>query len=519
MLVRRRCMAASLRTAKRGMSLPIAVIVIVGLWSSAVFAAVVLGGRLKETPDSAPLIPVTGLGTYDHGSVLVAKAARPSVVFIEVEGSPRDDRPVQGDPGSGLPEPWRRFFGPGLPFPEMPQPVPPGVPMGQGSGVVIDPGGYILTNNHVVGNASRVTVYLPNGESYPAEVVGTDKLTDLAVIKVDAQAPLSAAKLGDASQCEPGSWVMAVGFPFGVRLTGGHTSLESTVTVGVISARGRQLRSDIPGRPFRDLMQTDAPINPGNSGGPLLNNRAEVIGINQAILTGGLGGGNIGVGFAIPVDARTTEIIDALKRGKPVVRGQIGVAVEDLTSALKSVYGADRGVFVNEVQPDGPAARAGMKGEDMITDYRGENVTSSDQLVSLVTATKPGSTVDVEVIRDGKPMKLKVTVSALSSQVAERQEPRREHGRLGLSVADLRPDEVREVGLAGVRVVAVDPRGDGARAGIQPGDVVVSLNRRDTHDTYAFERAVAGLKEGEAVVVRVWRSGHMFTAQIDRLSR
>lgn len=305
--------------------------------------------------------------------------------------------------------------------------------VGQGSGVVIDPDGYIVTNNHVVGNAVHIRVHLPSGETYPAEVVGTDKISDLAVIKIDPDEPLVAAKLGDSDAAKVGSWGMAIGYPFGARGSIGYGGgsgrfdeplrYEPTVTVGVISALERQIESDIPGRPFRHLIQTDAPINPGSSGGPLLNVRGEVMGINQAIFTNPFGGGNIGVGFAIPIDSRNKEIIDSLKRSEVVVRGQLGVEILPVTRTINKIYEADHGVFVGDVSPDSPAARGGLKGEDIVLEYDGKKVTSVDEFVGWVQRTRPGSTAKVELLRDGKPVTLKVTVAALAMDTAE-QRPR-----------------------------------------------------------------------------------------------
>ncbi len=449
----------------------------------------------------------------------MSETVKPAVVFIEVEQKTKREETAEG-PEMEIPDPLRDFFGREFPFPR-PQ-VPPGPSMGQGSGVVIDPAGYILTNNHVVGSAAKVTVHLANGESYPAEVTGTDAISDLAVIKIEPKSHLIAAKLGNADTCKPGSWAMAIGFPFGGQRFGGRFDealrFEPTVTVGVISATNRQLESDIPGRPFRNLIQTDAPINPGSSGGPLVNSRAEVIGINQAIFTSGPVGGNIGVGFAIPIDENTKAIIESLKGGEPVVRGQLGVLVSPLTPTLKSVYGADEGVFVEEVQPDTPAAKGGVKAEDVILRYNGKPVASVDQFVTAVQNTKPGKTIEVQVLRDGKKQDLKVTVEALSLEQARKEPTKAEGGKLGLSLESLPADRASEIGLAGgVIVRSVSPMGAAARAGVQQGDVIVKINRQQITDVASFKAAESGLKKGDPVAIRIWRGDRMFTAQIERL--
>jgi len=449
----------------------------------------------------------------------MADEVKPAVVFIEVEQKPRASEQEEEPNIEGMPD-LRDFFGPGLPMPRMPRPRGP--EGGQGSGVIIDPSGFVLTNNHVAGNAEKITVHLSSGEAYPAKLVGSDQLTDLAVIKIETDRALPVAKLGNAGNLKVGSWAMAIGFPFGGQRYGGRFDealrYEPTVTVGVISATERQLESDMPGRPFRNLIQTDAPINPGSSGGPLLNIRAEVIGINQAIFTSGPVGGNIGVGFAIPIDANTRSVIESLKGGEPVVRGQLGVAVSALTPALKSVYGGDQGVFVEEVQEGTPAARAGVKSEDIISRYDGKDVTSVDQFVSAVQNTKPGKSVEMQVLRDGKPQALQVTVEALSLEAGKKREARAEGGKLGLTVETVPADKASDLGIAGGVVVrSVKPRGEAARAGIQPGDVIVKINRQAVEDVASYQQAVGELKQGEPVVIRVWRNDRVFTAQIERL--
>ncbi len=447
----------------------------------------------------------------------MADQVRPAVVFIEVEQKPQPEDMTNNE---DVPDPLRDFFGRDFPMPQ--QPRPRGPEGGQGSGVIISSDGYILTNNHVAGNAEKITVHLSSGETYQAKLSGADPLTDLAVVKIEPKRALPVAKLGNAADLRVGSWAMAVGFPFGgMRFSGRFDEAlhyEPTVTVGVISATERQLESEIPGRPFRDLIQTDAPINPGSSGGPLVNIRAEVIGINQAIFTSGPVGGNIGVGFAIPIDSNTKSVIESLKGGEPVVRGQLGVLVEPLTPALKSDYGADHGVFVNEVQPDSPAARAGLKNEDVIIAFGGERIDSVDQFVSAVQSTKPGTTVEMQVLREGKKATLKVTVEALSLQASKKPQARAEGGKLGLTVQNLPAERASELGLAGGVVVReVNPRGEAARAGIQPGDVIVKIKRRSVTDVESYQAALDTLKKGDSVTIRIWRADRMLTAQIEHL--
>jgi len=475
----------------------------------------------RDQVEAAPPPEMGTLEAVQSGFNWMADQAEPAVVFIEVENEVAKNEAGDSGPEMQIPDPLRDWFGRDFPMPRTPE-APRGPSMGQGSGVVIDPAGYILTNNHVVGSAAKVTVHFADGESYPAEVKGTDQLTDLAVIKIDAKRPLIAAKLGNADQCRVGSWVMAIGFPFGGHGSGGvfdeALRFQPTVTVGVISATERQLQSDLPGRPYRDLIQTDAPINPGNSGGPLVNIRAEVIGINQAIFTSGFAGGNIGVGFAIPINENTKSVIESLKGGEPVVRGQLGISVAPLTEALKTVYKADHGVFVEEVRPDSPAERGGLEPEDVIVSYHGEKVTSVEQFVTLVQETKPGTARSIDVIRDGKDEHLKVTVEALTLEAAQVTPPRAQGGKLGLTVENVPDARLEEAGLeGGVLVRGVKPMGPASRAGVQAGDIIVKINRVVIKDVDGYQKAVGNLVVGEPVVMRIWRDGRLRTAQIERL--
>jgi serine protease Do len=491
-------------------------------------AAATWTGRTSQTAaEAAPPADLAVLEALQAGLNWMADEVKPAVVFIEVEQSARKDDVVTEE--YDIPERFRDFFGPGFPFPGPGRPPsgPQEPAMGQGSGVVIDPEGYILTNNHVVGSADKVTVHFPDGEAHPAEVVGADALSDLAVIKIESDRKLKAAKLGNADLSKVGSWVMAIGYPFGAArsstsgIVGGRFDsalrFEPTVTVGVISAKDRQLQSDIPGRPYRDLIQTDAPINPGSSGGPLVNIKAEVVGINQAIFTSPIGG-NIGVGFAVPIDENTKSVIEALKGGEPVVRGQLGVLVSPLTPTLKSVYEAEHGVFVEEVLPDTAASRGGLQAEDVILRYGGEKMTSVDQFVNAVLHTRPGKTVAVDVLRDGEAVSLEVTVETLSLEPVESKPKRAEGGRLGLTVETVPAGRAKEMGIAGgVLVRAVSPGGQGARAGMQSGDVIFRINRQEITDVAAYQSVVGELKKGDAVVIRAWRGDRKFTAQIERL--
>ena len=336
----------------------------------------------------------------------IAEAQTPVVVNIRTE-TRQQTRDLTEFFGRDRLFDW--FFG----FPEIPQAPGGGVSEGAGSGFVIGEDGVILTNNHVVAGASRITVgfYAREDEEYTARVIGRDPLTDSALIqlteKPDGKLPV--ATLGNSGAVKPGDWVMAIGNPF---------NLAHTVTVGVISATGRPFPVS-EGR-WEDVLQTDAAINPGNSGGPLLNLRGEVIGINTAILSRGPVAGNVGVGFAVPIDT-VRELLPELRKGT-ITRGRIGVQVTSVTKALAKPLGLDapRGALVRMVERGGPAAAAGLAAGDVIVSFNGKPIEESDDLSAAVSRTKPGTSVPVEAVRGGKRQTFTVAVGALESD-PERQ--------------------------------------------------------------------------------------------------
>ncbi|NIM05215.1 MAG: PDZ domain-containing protein [Armatimonadetes bacterium] len=433
----------------------------------------------------------------------VAKEVTPAVVHIRVETQPK-------------PSEEEDFFAPFRPF--MPQ-VPRRRPMprqGTGSGVIIDSAGYVLTNVHVVSEAARITVVTAGEQEYKGEVVGTDPETDLAIVNIDSDEPLASARLGNADNSEVGSFVMAIGSPFG---------LEATVTTGVISAKGRTLRRrESPYSPFRDLLQTDASINQGNSGGPLVNLKGEVIGINQAIMSPGPGTGNVGIGFAIPINSQTQAIIAALKRGESFVRGRLGVYLRDMERGLAEIYGVKQGAFVEQVIPDTPASEAGIQEEDIIIGYDGQPIETSDQLVSAVQRTRPGTEVTIRLIRDNKEKRVVVAIGKKTKEVTAAktgpEEPTK--GRLGLWVSELTPETASSLGVEpdtkGVVVKNMDPVGDAARAGIRPGDIIVKVNLTPVRNLKDYTRAVAKLKVGRPATVRYHRGDQIRTAVIEEVT-
>ncbi|HUZ46634.1 MAG TPA: Do family serine endopeptidase [Terriglobia bacterium] len=387
-----------------------------------------------------------------------------------------------------------------------------------GSGIILDPKGYVLTNYHVIMQShsdkpvDRIEVYLQGDSAtkYRARVVGTDKWTDLAVIKIDAGRPLRAAHFGDSSAVRVGDWVLAVGSPFG---------LDSTVTAGIISAKGRDIQPGMEGQ-FKRFIQTDAAINPGNSGGPLVNLAGQVIGINTAIATNQ--GSNDGIGFAIPSDT-ALKVYNAIVTTGEVSRGAIGVTfLSQNNPALLRSFGADHGVVVNSVERGSPADRAGLKMGDVILAINGRPIHSGDELVQLVSNCKIGSELKMELLRNGKSLSTSVEVGdrnaiiaqqrAQSSPKASPGSPEQAGGVLGMNVRDLTPDQGGNLQQAlhlgkrqGILVAQVVPEGFAAEVGVTSGDVVLAINHRPVASVDDFSRLQAALKSGDDVLLLIAR--------------
>ncbi len=421
----------------------------------------------------------------------LAEAARPGVVNIRTVRTMQGGGPVFkhffGGP-FGDKNPFEDFFGqrPEGPQPEFKQ-------QSLGSGFILDREGHVVTNNHVVENADKIKVKLANGKEFDATVVGRDPNTDLALIKIKGSNGLTPLPLGDSDELRVGSWVLAIGSPFG---------LEQTVTTGIVSAKGRVIGAG----PYDDFIQTDASINPGNSGGPLLNMKGEVIGINTAIFSSG--GGNVGVGFAIPMKM-ANGIIAQLKEEGKVTRGWLGVAIQNLTPELAEYYGAkeDKGALVAQVFDGDPAEKAGIKKGDIITSVDGKRVTSSRELSQEIANSKVGEKVSVTLLRDGREKTLEVELAkrndsrlALSDQSGDNGE---ESGDLGLRLSEVTPDAARRLGLEnnekGVVVMGVDPDSKGAKAGIEPGDLIKEINREPIKSLKDYRTQMAEVHSGDQV--------------------
>ncbi len=363
--------------------------------------------------------------------------------------------------------------------------------MGQGSGFIIDAAGYIVTNNHVVGEAVSVKVELADGRELTARVVGTDTQTDLAVLKVDAGAPLPALTWGDSDTLRVGDWVVAMGNPFG---------LGGTVTAGIVSARGRQIGAG----PYDDFIQTDAPINPGNSGGPLFNGNGEVVGINTAIYAPA--GGNVGIGFAVPA-RMARHVITDLQRDGQVARGWLGVSMQpvdaDLAAALR--LPDTHGVLVAGVEPNSPAARAGLRAGDVVVAMEGKAIATPRDLAIAVAEAAPASSATLAVLRDGQRVDQVVTLG-------QREAPQREAragttaprpGSLGLRLAP------RKGGEGGVEVASVEPGSIAAQRGMQAGDVILRAGDRDVRGPEDVTSAVTAARAAgrPAIALQITREG------------
>ncbi|WP_207539531.1 Do family serine endopeptidase [Sabulicella rubraurantiaca] len=386
--------------------------------------------------------------------------------------------------GSPLEEFFRRFGGGGrgrgLGGPQ------PRQPMGQGSGFIIDPSGFVVTNNHVIGNAERVTVELADGRELPARVVGSDPQTDVALLRIEAGGALPTVSWGDSDQLRVGDPVLAMGNPFG---------LGGTATSGIVSARGRQIGAG----PYDDFIQTDASINPGNSGGPLFNARGEVVGVNTAIFSPS--GGNIGIGFAIPSQLARRVVEDLRDDGK-VERGWLGVSLQPLDRELAQALGVEEGgALLASVEPGSPADRAGLKAGDVVTQAGDRPVRGPRDLSGAVATARPGSSLNLTVIRDGQRREQQVSLGTPPDrrEVAARggqQQPREQStGALGLALGP------RQGGGEGASVMRVAPDSAAAERGLQPGDVILRVGNQEIKGPGDFVAAIEAARQAGRPVV------------------
>ncbi|MEW5862646.1 MAG: DegQ family serine endoprotease [Pseudomonadota bacterium] len=411
----------------------------------------------------------------------IVQAESPAVVNIRVQAKAAREMPFPfgGDPFFEF---FRRFQ---IPQPNIPR-------QGVGSGFIVSADGVVLTNAHVVEGADSVIVKLSDRREFKAKVIGTDEQTDIAVLKIDAK-NLPVVRIGSSKSVRVGDWVLAIGSPFG---------FENTVTAGIVSATSRAL----PDGTYVPFIQTDAAVNPGNSGGPLFNLKGEVIGINSQIYS--RTGGYQGLAFAIPIDV-AMKVKDQLLTTGRVERGRIGVTIQEVTQALAKSFGLDapRGALVTSVEKDGPAAKAGIEPGDVILGVNGQPVEISSALPPLIADIKPGQTARLEIWRDGTKRTVTVTVGRLESARAGKPETGAspEGGRLGLAVRPLTREEQRAIGTTGLLVEGVS--GPAAEAGVQEGDIILSVNGVPVKDVAQLRNLVAGkshvalrVRRGEAIL-------------------
>ncbi len=478
----------------------------------ALVAAVGLGGAVWQGvvgQDSTSMDEPNGLAKAESLSRAFRAAAKrviPTVVKITSTTNPRTigpgdtpaENPFKGTPFEGYFDdgdlPDFRFFG------QLPK------RRGLGSGVIIDPKGIILTNNHVVAGADKVLVELADGREFEATEIKTDELTDLAVLRIDVKERLPAATLGDSKSLEIGDWVLAIGNPFG---------MDHTVSAGIISGKGRSLGSSLRAGKRAEFLQTDAAINPGNSGGPLVNLRGEVIGINTAIASNT--GGYQGIGFAVPSD-RAKWVASQLINNGSVRRAYMGVRIAKTNSPLGRRLGVARvqGVLVASVYEESPAASAGLRVGDVVVAFAGQPARNPGELQAIVERSPLASRQKVDVVRDGKRITLQVVLKSLPDDLGVASIPARIRGggdssafvsrELGLEVSELTEEQTRQFGLqgaSGVMITDVAPRGIAFMSGIRRGMLIVEVERKPIKSVAQFEAALKGRSLGDGLLLKI----------------
>lgn len=451
-------------------------------------AMVTLGLSGFAGPQSAIAAWGDSVNSIPGNFTQLAAEARPGVVNIRTVKTVRDrGRVFQhffGQPFQGQDPFWDFFRGsPGREFKQR----------SLGSGFIIDHHGYIVTNNHVIKNADQIKVKLANEKEFNAEVVGRDSKTDLALIKINASEDLTPLKLGNSEKLEVGSWVVAIGSPFG---------LEQTVTAGIVSAKGRIIGSG----PYDDFIQTDASINPGNSGGPLLNMKGEVVGINTAIVASGQG-----IGFAIPINM-AEGIINQLKDNGEVTRGWLGVAIQDLTPELAEYYGLKnkKGVLVTHVYEDDPADKGGIRPHDIIVSVGDQRVTTTRELSSAIAASLIGKTTSITILRNGIEKAVYVKLKKRDDAVLQAAADNTGTNELGLILSELTPEMANRLDFSedeqGILVTQVKNASKADKAGIRQGDLIKEVNHKKVSTLKAYSRQLSKIKRGEPVSFLIKRT-------------
>jgi serine protease Do len=438
-----------------------------------------------EAPHSLRAMPDFAALAERHGPAVVNISV---TRMVAAEGESREMPQFGSD--SPYNEFFRRFEIP-VPRSKMPQ-------RGLGSGFIVSPDGLILTNAHVVAEASEVTVKLTDKREFRAKIVGVDPQTDVAVLRIEAK-DLPTVRLGNAKDVRVGEWVVAIGSPFG---------FENTVTAGIVSATARAL----PDGTYVPFIQTDVAVNPGNSGGPLFNLKGEVIGINAQIYSGT--GGYQGLSFAIPVDV-AGKVMDQLVQHGKVTRGRIGVTIQEINQSLAESFGMKKpaGALVSAVDKDGPAAKAGIETGDVILKVDGRTLASSHELPVAISDIKPGATAKIEVWRKGAAREFTVTVDELqSAKTAKAPTDGKTQGRLGVAVRELTPDEQRRAGVdAGVLVE--NAGGAAAKAGVRPGDIILSVNNAPVKDVEQLRGLIT--KAGKSVALLMQRDNNKIFVPVE----
>ncbi len=512
----------------------------------AIVSAAIIGGsfaahgvrgqeRTSDSTDATPL-KVANSPIEPNAFVKIAKGVGPAVVNINTQTLPKavdnknrrlnphnrvqpnpqnpgdddeDQGQGQGQGDNNFQDFFNRFFGGQAPDQD-------GGDDGQvreslGSGFIVDSKGYIITNNHVIEKADKIYVKLstdPDSQDLgrPARVIGTDKATDLAVIKIDTNSPLPTVKMGNSDQAQVGDWVEAIGSPF---------ALAQTVTAGIVSAKNRTIEPGVAGQ-FQHFIQTDAAINPGNSGGPLLNMNGEVIGVNTAIYT--QSAGYQGIGFAMPANTVVAVYNDLISPSHKVTRGSIGISFHSgLSSAVNRVYGFKNGVLVQQVQPGGPADKGGIKPGDIIVSIDGRNIKDGDDLVNDIASRRPGSSIRLGFLRDGKSTDATVTVGDRDKVFAEMtgQPPQNAPDsssdageKLGIMVRQITDQTAARLHTSGVVIQSVRPGSFADLQGLEPGLVITRINKHPTGTKDQFDAVVKTLKSGDDVVFEVMDPHH-----------
>lgn len=444
-----------------------------------------------DVANSAAPVP---LSNFKNGFASIIDPALPAVVNVSSTHMVKQ----QAQPDIFQDPFFRQFFGGQMPQQEQPQEQRE---YSLGSGVIVNPNGYILTNNHVVAGATDVEVLTQNKRQYKAKVIGTDPRTDIAVLKIDATG-LPTLTLGDSSKLKVGDLVFAIGDPFGI---------GETATMGIVSATGRALGGSI--EHYEDFIQTDAAINPGNSGGPLVDARGQLVGINTFIISSG--DSFAGAGFAIPSQIVKASAEQIIHHGK-VEHGYLGISINDVTPANAHFFDLQTasGAIVAQVTPDSPASLGGLRTGDVITGINGQKISNGSDLQVAVSEMPPGTKASLEVVRNGKPVTVDLTVGSYhgGSEVASNNGANEPGGRLGLSVDNLTPQTRQQYDIPdhvhGVVVQNVRPASPADDAGIQPGDVIVQLNRKPVESADEFASAVHQNPSGQDLLMLVWSKGN-----------